>query len=137
MSLSAVVQPVRIVALRATAVAALRRGSKPTRVRAATRPTLPIAIMASSTLAENPLASWSFGRKPSGDAPDLPKWSSITPEHVKPAIMAAVDKVNAEIDAIETAFTESTPSSWSDLMEKGRSYCWYFHNSRVLLISFI
>lgn len=116
MSLSAVVQPVRIVSLRATAVAALRRGSKPTRVRAATRPTLPIA-MASSTLAENPLASWSFGRKPSGDAPDLPKWSSITPEHVKPAIMAAVDKVNAEIDAIETAFTESTPSSWSDLMD--------------------
>ena len=116
MSLSAVVQPVRIVSLRATAVAALRRGSKPTRVRAATRPTVPIA-MASSTLAENPLASWSFGRKPSGDAPDLPKWSSITPEHVKPAIMAAVDKVNAEIDAIETAFTESTPSSWSDLMD--------------------
>ena len=37
MSLSAVVQPVRIVSLRATAVAALRRGSKPTRVRAATR----------------------------------------------------------------------------------------------------
>ena len=67
MSLSAVVQPVRIVSLRATAVAALRRGSKPTRVRAATRPTVPIA-MASSTLAENPLACWSFGRKPSGEA---------------------------------------------------------------------
>ena len=57
--------------------------------------------MAAGDLTANPLASWSFGRSPPSDAPDLPKWSSITPEHVKPAIMAAVDKVNAEIDAIE------------------------------------
>ena len=75
MSLSAVVQPVRIVSLRATAVAALRRGSKPTRVRAATRPTVPIA-MASSTLAENPRVL--VLRRPSGEAPTS-KWSSITP----------------------------------------------------------
>ena len=92
MSISAVIQPVRLVSLRATAAAALRVRSKSTRVRAVHRSA---TIMAAGDLTANPLASWSFGRSPPSDAPDLPKWSSITPEHVKPAIMAAVDKVNA------------------------------------------
>ena len=114
MSISAVIQPVRLVSLRATAAAALRVRSKSTRVRAVHRSA---TIMAAGDLTANPLASWSFGRSPPSDAPDLPKWSSITPEHVKPAIMAAVDKVNAEIDAIEAELTKTNPSSWSELMD--------------------
>ena len=54
-----------------------------------------------ASLAENPLASWKMGRVPGGGAPDLPKWSSITHEHIRPAITAAVDAATAEIDAIE------------------------------------
>lgn len=114
MSISAVIQPVRLVSLRATAAAALRVRSKSTRVRAVHRSA---TIMAAGDLTANPLASWSFGRSPPSDAPDLPKWSSITPEHVKPAIMAAVDKVNAEIDAIEAELTKTNPSSWCELMD--------------------
>jgi hypothetical protein len=34
-------------------------------------------------------------------APDLPRWSSITAEHIRPAITAAVDAATAELDAIE------------------------------------
>jgi oligopeptidase A len=34
-------------------------------------------------------------------APDLPKWSSITPEHIRPAIAGAVEAATAEIDTIE------------------------------------
>ena len=114
MSISAVIQPVRLVSLRATAAAALRVRSKSTRVRAVHRSA---TIMAAGDLTANPLASWSFGRSPPSDAPDLPKWSSITPEHVKPAIMAAVDKVNAEIDAIEAELNKTNPSSWCELMD--------------------
>ena len=73
-----------------------------------------------ATLEANPLASWTYGlgEKP-GEAPDLPKWSSITAEHVKPAITAAVAAANAEIDAIEKrlAESESPPSTWAELMD--------------------
>ena len=50
-----------------------------------------VSTMAS--LAENPLASWTYGLgEKAGAAPDLPKWSSITAEHVRPAITAAVER---------------------------------------------
>lgn len=54
-----------------------------------------------ASLSENPLASWKMGRVAGGAAPDLPKWSSITAEHIRPAITAAVEAATAEIDALE------------------------------------
>lgn len=63
------------------------------------RNTAVVRTMAS--LSENPLASWKMGRVAGGGSPDLPKWSSITAEHIRPAITAAVDAATAEIDAIE------------------------------------
>ena len=73
-----------------------------------------------ATLEANPLASWTYGLgEKAGEAPDLPKWSSIKDEHVKPAITAAVAAANAEIDAIEKrlALAESPPSTWAELMD--------------------
>ena len=49
-----------------------------------------------------------------GASPDLPKWSSITPEHVRPAITDAVAAANAEIDAIEATFAEKKPTTWEE-----------------------
>lgn len=75
-----------------------------------------VSTMAS--LAENPLASWTYGLgEKAGAAPDLPKWSSITAEHVRPAITAAVEAANAEIDAIEAKLTETPATSWEEIMD--------------------
>ena len=78
------------------------------------------SVKTMATLEANPLASWTYGlSEKAGEAPDLPKWSSITAEHVKPAITAAVAAANAEIDAIEKrlALAESPPSTWAELMD--------------------
>ena len=64
------------------------------------------AAGSSSSLEENPLASWRLGRaQTAGGTPDLPRWNSIAPEHIRPAIAAAVDEALAEIEAIEVSAT--------------------------------
>ena len=73
-----------------------------------------------ASLDTNPLATWSYGLSASSkDAPDLPRWQSITAEHVRPAITDAVKAVNLEIDAIEKKLSESkTPvSTWEEIEE--------------------
>ena len=78
------------------------------------------SVKTMATLEANPLASWTYGLgEKAGEAPDLPKWSSIKDEHVKPAITAAVAAANAEIDAIEKRLAESDapPSTWAELMD--------------------
>jgi oligopeptidase A len=78
------------------------------------------SVTTMATLEANPLASWTYGLgEKAGEAPDLPKWSSIKDEHVKPAITAAVAAANAEIDAIEKrlAEAESPPSTWAEIMD--------------------
>ena len=81
------------------------------------------SLRSSTTMASldtNPLATWSYGLSASSkDAPDLPRWQSITAEHVRPAITDAVKAVNLEIDAIEKKLSESkTPvSTWEEIMD--------------------
>ena len=90
------------------------------RVAPARSPLRVRSVKTMATLEANPLASWTYGLgEKTGEAPDLPKWSSIKDEHVKPAITAAVAAANAEIDAIEKrlALAESPPSTWAELMD--------------------
>ena len=90
------------------------------RVAPARSPLRVRSVKTMATLEANPLASWTYGLgEKAGEAPDLPKWSSIKDEHVKPAITAAVAAANAEIDAIEKrlALAESPPSTWAELMD--------------------
>ena len=90
------------------------------RVAPARSPLRVRSVKTMATLEANPLASWTYGLgEKAGEAPDLPTWSSITAEHVKPAITAALAAANAEIDAIEKrlAEAESPPSTWAELMD--------------------
>ena len=96
MSISSAFSPATLTLTSTALRSVARRGARTVTSRRAT------ATMATA-LDANPLASWSLGRDASGDKPDLPKWSSITAEHVKPAITAAVAAANAEIDAIEVS----------------------------------
>ena len=85
-----------------------------------TTTTTTAAVAGAADLSSNPLASWQLGKSAEqSSAPDLPRWNSITPEHVRPAIDAAVAEVTREIDAIEAALLENPnpPSDWKSLMD--------------------
>jgi len=85
-----------------------------------TTTTTTAAVAGGADLSSNPLASWQLGKSAEqSSAPDLPRWNSITPEHVRPAIDAAVAEVTREIDAIEAALLENPnpPSDWKSLMD--------------------
>jgi oligopeptidase A len=111
MSLSAAISPARLTFRSTTTLRTFARRGALDRA-----PSRAFPLRAMATLESNPLASWTLGRAP-GASPDLPKWSSITPEHVRPAITAAVAAANAEIDAIEASFAEKTPTTWAELMD--------------------
>ena len=111
MSLSAAISPARLTFRSTTTLRTFARRGTLDRARFRAFP-----LRAMATLESNPLASWTLGRAP-GASPDLPKWSSITPEHVRPAITDAVAAANAEIDAIEATFAEKKPTTWRRVLD--------------------
>ena len=111
MSLSVAISPARLTFRSTTTLRTFARRGALDRA-----PSRAFPLRAMATLESNPLASWTLGRAP-GASPDLPKWSSITPEHVRPAISDAVAAANAEIDAIEATFAEKKPTTWEELMD--------------------